>query len=216
MQWVTQIRRSSLVSTVLTPGCVWMMTITVTGALAVERPRYLISPVLIADVLWRYGVKVTPNEVQLPVSLSAIDPIPHLEIVSMTRVTDDVVQLQWRCRDAGECLPFYVLLNLPTVTATSLIASARLKSGLAVRTPGQGAGPAQLHTPEVPEQAMAKVHPGSHVTLLLEDLQMRIQLPAVALDSGSPGADIRVATPDHRKIFRATVVDQSVVKGDLE
>ena len=45
--------------------------------------------------------------------------------------------------------------------------------------------------------------------------QMRIQLPAVAVDTGAPGTEVRVTSADHRHTYRGVVVDADTVKGVL-
>jgi len=56
---------------------------------------------------------------------------------------------------------------------------------------------------------------GSHVTLELSDRQMHIQLQGIAIDTGEPGHEIRVASLDRRHTYHGIVVDPTTVKGDL-
>lgn len=200
----------------LPSGCMmWLLFVLPTPTLFAEGPRYPISTLRVAQALVGYGLKVTPEEIRLPAMLSATSASPQLELVSMRPAAAQLVQLELRCHAPGECLPFFVLLNVPAGAVQSLVA--------AFKNNDKSPQPETLQNVVAGQAAPKSIQPtgdrmrvGASITLLLEDGQMRIQFPAVALDSGAPGSIVRVSTIDRRKTFRATVVSPTIAEGDIE
>lgn len=213
MQRFLQIARSSLRSAVLSASFIGLLFVVHIGRLTAESPRYPISTERVVQALAAYGLNVTPKEIRVPAALTAAIPSPQLELVSMRSASPELVQIELRCHTSGKCLPFFALIEVPPGTGPSFIADAEKRKAPEARAGSAWTvARAEADRMEAPDQIRA----GSQITLLLEDAQMRIRIPAVALDSGAPGRDVRVCTPDHRNTFHARVVSSSFARGGLE
>ena len=71
-------------------------------------------------------------------------------------------------------------------------------------------------TPTTTPQHPQGITVGAHITLELTDPQMHIHLPAIAIDTGAPGTDIRVASLDRKHTWRGTVLDANTVQGGVQ
>lgn len=214
MQRSSQIERFRLRSALWVACLIGLLLIVHIERLAAEGPRFAISTQRVAEALSEYGLKIRPQQVRLPSPLTSAIPSPQLELVSMRTAAPDLVQIELRCQSSGKCLPFFVLLDVPAGTASSFTAGVKqhqlASTGAEARTGLRQYGVAGI------ESSTPRIRAGDHIALLLEDSQMRIQIPTVALDSGAPGLEVRVCTLDHRKIFRARVVSSSIARGGLE
>lgn len=182
--------------------------------------RYAMSESVVAAALRASGIDVQPAAVHLPLAMTASNSSPALDVVGTERVGADRVRLRLRCARAGECVPFSAVVDLPESSVA--VVSVPATAAPATRMAGSGApgGSSEWgHTLrsndaiKAPEQS---VHVGAHLTLWLEDGQMRIQLPVIAIDTGARGAEVRVSTEDRKKTFQATVLDEKTVRGVVE
>jgi flagella basal body P-ring formation protein FlgA len=185
--------------------------------------RYPMSSAVVAQSLKTNGLDVEPSEVHLPMILSASSPSPNLEITATERLTDGRVRLQLRCRTAGECVPFNATLDVRS--AAAVVAEAGLKSSTVSELTAMSRyvemQPTARSEPSSPSAiahagTTATLHAGSKAVLVFQDQHMTIHLPVIAIDSGATGADVRVCTPDRKKTFRATVMDQATVRGVMQ
>jgi hypothetical protein len=176
------------------------MSNSVRGA-AVQRPaiRFAVPLFAIAAALAEDGLDVAPDQIHLAVPVSTTTSAPVLQLASAELRQDGSLLLRMTCRRSGDCLPFYASVPMPD-RAEALGALAKLR--------GRDSAP-------ISQQA-AGVMVGAHITLQLSDGQMHIQMPAIAIDAGPPGSEIRVASLDRKHTYRAVVADRFTVKGGLQ
>jgi hypothetical protein len=186
--------------------------------LAQGRPaRYPMSSDVVAQALKANGLEVKPSEVYLPMMLSSAAPSPAIEITATERLADGRVRLQLRCRKAGECVPFNATLDIQSSAAVAAEAGAQSGSSegattgkpMNVESIGGSEPGGASHGVIANETSVLRA--GSRVMLVLRDDHMTIHMPVIALDSGAPGAEVRVSRADRRKMFHATVVDKTTV-----
>jgi len=184
--------------------------------------RYPMSSAVVARALEANGLDVKPSDVHLPMILSASTPSPDLEITATERLAAGRVRLQLRCRKAGECVPFNATLDVRTSSAvsaeTGVKSTSRGESTIgSLRNAGSiPEGESLESSPVAIKNKTPTLRAGSKVMLVLRDDYMTIHMPVIALDSGAPGAGVRVCTADRRKTFHATVVDQTTVMGVVD
>ena len=193
-----------------------VISLSAAGQAAKLSQRYPLSTDAISRALHRDGLEVRAEDVHLPMPLSTAVSDPALEIVGMDRLPDGHLRLRLRCQHAGECLPFGVTLMHDGV-APMLLVSAQPPAASA----GAGSStvptlPQPVGTPVLVREAPVVVRAGTRLTMLLDEGHMHIHLPVVSLDSATGDGNIRVATPDHKHTYRATVVDATTVRGIME
>lgn len=178
---------------------------------------YPISEETITDVLQASGVKVHPSAVHLPGLLRSSTQSPSLEIASVERLGSDRTRVELRCRHIGECIPFFVTLDLGASNAALPLSLLQSTSSNREAGPGIGSGSLPLErTAARGGDPSARMQAGSRVTIVLADPRMLIQLPGIAMDAGAPGTDVRICTPDRKTIFHARVVDSTIAKGTIQ
>lgn len=212
-----------------------------TGLLAQKTPagRYPLYAETIARALHADGFEVEAEAVHLPMALTAAVEHPGLELTGAERLPDGRMRVRLHCRKPSECLPFSVTLERahrreadPASQGTSLVSlrqSAAIVSsreggtnplGVAADTVGEPqAVPADLHRSEPAATATAplvSIPVGAKLTMLMEEGHLHIHIPVTALDSSSTGRDVRVASLDHKHVYRAIVVDAATVQGIVE
>lgn len=178
-------------------------------ALALTDSRYPISELSIAKELGVVGVSVDTSEIHLSASISARNVSPKLEIVRVQPLGVGQVRIELRCSSVEECLPFFATVdvkdaNLVTAKIQSKTASTTAADlHAAARISGESASRAQLRV-------------GSHALLIMRDGHLNIHLQVLAIDTGTIGQQVRVCTLDRRKVFRATVIGEGTVAGEIE
>ena len=160
--------------------------------------RYPVPPSAVAAALTSGGLPISAAQLHMPVPLYATTPSPELHIRSAEPRPDGTLRLRVVCGSPVECMPFFASVE-GAADAASL---ARLA--------------VQLAQPAPAAHAAGGVAPGAHVTLELADQQMRIHLPVIAIDTGAPGAEVRVASLDRKHTWRGVVVDAGTVKSGVE
>ena len=179
--------------------------------------NYPISEEAIANVLQASGVKVHPSAVHLPGLLRSSTQLPSLEIASAERLGNDRTRIELRCRRMGECIPFFVTLDLGAADAALPLSLLQSKTSNAEARSGKGSG--QLQAERTAARAgdpPARMQAGSRVTIVLADSRMLIQLPGIAMDAGAPGSEVRICTLDRKTIFHARVIDSTIAKGAIQ
>jgi flagella basal body P-ring formation protein FlgA len=53
---------------------------------------------------------------------------------------------------------------------------------------------------------------GAHATLVMDDDRAHIQIAVISLENGLAGHRIRVASPDHKQVYVAEVVNASLLR----
>lgn len=161
-----------------------------------------LTPGLVVSALHEAGLEVQPAQLHMPASLSINADTPDLHVAHAEKLPGGRLRLQLTCRPQGICLPFLITID-PLPGQALEFASLGTTQSISMEVPH--------HDPV----SATRVQAGQHLTLLLEDTHMRIVLPVVAIDSGSPGAEIRVSSLDHKQLFTATVLQAGAVKGTL-
>jgi flagella basal body P-ring formation protein FlgA len=59
------------------------------------------------------------------------------------------------------------------------------------------------------------MHDGDPATLVFDNSRLRISLPVICLQSGSRGQTIRVESRDHKRFFKAKIVESGLLKATL-
>ena len=156
--------------------------------------RYPVSPVAVAAALTAAGLPTSAAQLRMSIPLYATTPSPELHIRSAEPRPDASLRLRVVCSNPVECMPFFASIEGAANAASLAVFAAQ----------------------PAPPRPAAGVAVGAHVTLELADRQMRIHLPAVAIDTGAPGAEVRVASLDRKHTWRGVVVDAGTVKGGVE
>lgn len=163
--------------------------------------RFPLSAVAVAAALTRTGLPVEAAQIELPGALSATTPEPQLRITSADLLPDGRLRLRVSCRQAGDCQPFLAAVRLPS-EQQSMASLENLQKALATDTPAR-------------RSSVDRLLAGQQATLLMENAHMRITIPVIVIDSGTPGSEVRVSSLDRKQIFRGVVADPGVVRGVL-
>lgn len=155
----------------------------------------------VAGALQKAGLGVTGLELELPGALITNLKEPVLQVTSTERSQHGRLRVRLVCRPPSECVPFLVTVALGSNDSAPILAS--LNSSLH--------GPLPIERTSAPELRI-----GEQTTLLMQDQQMSIAIPVVAIDNGRSGAEVRVRTLDHKKVFRAIVISSQAVQGELQ
>jgi hypothetical protein len=156
----------------------------------------------VAQALSGSASRIADQQVSLLAEVVATEPAPAMDILSVKPLADQssgkqrdarfLVKLV--CRVPGTCLPFYAIVTSPEATID--------------RTPGAlNSGNGFLKT-----NAGVVMRAGAHATLVMDDNRSHIQIAVVSLENGIAGHRIRVATPDHKQVFVAEVVNANLLK----
>jgi hypothetical protein len=164
--------------------------------------RYTISPAAVSRLLQAEGVLAPAEQLVLPPALSATEASPSLRLQTAELLPDGRLRVRIACQRAAACHPFFATARC-TASEGGLAMLARLQ-----RQPEAGSPAARTSEP-------AGLVAGRQVTLSLETRRMRITLPVIAIDSGKPGAEVRVASLDRKQVYRAVVADAGSVRGVL-
>lgn len=161
--------------------------------------RFAVSISSLVSALSQSGLDIRADRLQMAVPVSATTSDPALQIAAAELRQDASLLLRITCRNAGECLPFYA----------TVLMSDRLEAVAALtRLRPEASSPAA--------QRALGVTVGAHILLQLDDERMHIRIPAIAIDAGKPGSEIRVASLDRKHTYHGVVADPSTVKGGLQ
>lgn len=175
------------------------------GAKRAPAERFVLTPAAISIALSGSGVLVSEQQVTLPTEIVAVVADPVLAVSSIERGRGHVTRVRMSCRNAGECLPFYVSVRSEDILGTEVTRQSSQKTLT------------QQHEAPIGLQSGSQIvlHAGSHAVLLIDDDHLHMRLPVVCLESGALGAVIRVASGDHKQMYRAEVLDGNSLKGRL-
>jgi hypothetical protein len=127
-----------------------------------------------------------------------------LQVVEIAKWVGDTVKVQLRCRDRRACLPFYVLLTGAEKAGTRG-QTLQLTSGI----PSDRRDAIEVFA----EQTLMR--DGDPATLVFDGSRLRISLPVICLQSGSRGQTIRVESRDHKRFFKAEIIESGLLKASL-
>jgi len=163
-------------------------------------PRDLISAGNVVAALATAGVQTTPAQVEFLSPVNSTHENANLKLVSLAKWTNDTMKAHLRCDSNAECLPFYVVLrhvNAECIPAHFSTTEAGRKSQQ-IKRPGERV-----------------IRGGQAATMIYQAKDIKIVVPIVCLQNGRRGERIRVASPDHRRVYLAEVIDSNLVKGIL-
>jgi hypothetical protein len=180
---------------------------------ASEPEYYPISVEQIAQTLSESGMQVKPANVSLGMHVVASKLDPDLNMLEVRPATSTrgrkTMWVRIGCKESGVCLPFYA-----TVAWDGDLADLQkeLRPASLQTSTAKTDSPPAIHTGTVSPPAM---HAGTHATLVIASDRSRIKLSVIALQNGSIGQVIRVASPDHKQIYRAEVLGANLLKGTM-
>jgi len=164
---------------------------------------YRISADRVAAALAERGIPVQPGQVEFLVSVRSKRPEPVLEIEHLQRASRNSVLARLHCRDAGECLPFYVVLHL----SEKQDVQAMLERSYPHATPARA-----LTAPARPHWA---VRAGQRAVIVLQGENLRATTSVICLQNGEQGESIRVSSLDHRRTMVGEIVGPGLLRGTL-
>jgi hypothetical protein len=148
----------------------------------------------VAGAIQEAGIHASVAELEVLAKVSSRTGV-KLHVARIIRESAGTALAELHCQ-ARQCLPFYVLVH-----------NARIAEGAAAPfRPATGSRSAAAHP---------LLERGKAVTLLIESADLRIALPVISLESGAQGEVIRVASPDHKRVYRAEIVDKTTVRSAL-
>jgi hypothetical protein len=168
--------------------------------------RFPVTPEQIAAALADHGFALQPDQIVLPMRITATAAAPMLDADAPERAGrlgtagSEQARVRIRCRDHAACLPFYVRIPWPA-PAREL---AENQAGVGIK-----AG-AEIHV-----GAQAVVRAGARATLVIDDHRIHIRVPVICLETGEPGRTIRASSLDHKQVYQAEVMDATLLKGSL-
>lgn len=157
----------------------------------------------VAAALVARGISVQPSQVEFLAAVKSNHPQPALEIQHLQATTEHSLLARVRCREAGECLPFYVIVHLFDRQQSQVLE--------------------HLPTPVSPTQALRAAAPrpdwvvrtGESATFVLEGKDFRATAPVICLQNGKQGETIRVSSLDHKRIMVGEIVGPGLLHGAL-
>lgn len=179
----------------------WLLMIAPIPALAAPPARFAISPQRVTEALATAGVAATPAQVKFLSPVSSTVENSDLEVVNVSTWVGDTAKVELRCHDHRACLPFYVLLSHAGTADLRGAHSTATNSRPGTRIP-------------VPA-TQAVIRNGDSATVVFEDTALRITMPVICLESGSRGQKIRVVSTDHKRYFKAEVVQAGLLRATL-
>jgi hypothetical protein len=164
--------------------------------------HYAISAEQIAATVSRTGMQVSPGQVTLLTDVVATKQFPVLKVRTIERWSNERMMARLECENTQECLPFVVGLRVNEDAAAN--SPAILPQGAML-----------FNSASRPSPKDFVVRSGSVATLLLDSDRVHIKLTVICLENGAPGQTIRVTGKDRKLVYRAQVIDGSLLKGRL-
>ncbi|MGH9500012.1 MAG: flagella basal body P-ring formation protein FlgA [Terriglobales bacterium] len=160
--------------------------------------RIAISTQSVVSAMAQAGWRVGPERVKFLSQVTSTAAEPGLQVAQVTHWQGDKLRVELRCHDPHACLPFYVLVTEQKTTGKPGQTPAAVANG----------GPAALEMAE--EKPL--IRSGDPATLTFADRGLRITMPVICLENGRRGQEIRVASSDHRRFYKAEIVGPGLLK----
>jgi hypothetical protein len=164
--------------------------------------RFVLTADQVARAVSGEGIEVAGDQVSLLANVVATEPNPLLDVLSVEPLGD-----RWSgghsgthswaklgCHLPGVCLPFYAVVSWRKEQAWQA-------PNLSSATP----------TGLKPNVAIT-MRAGARATLVMDDDRAHIQIAVISLENGIAGHWIRVASPDHKQVYVAEVVNASLLR----
>jgi len=164
--------------------------------------RFAITADQVARAVSAGGIEVAGGQVSLLANVVATEPKPLLDVLSVETLGDKWsgghsgtnFWIKLACHTPGECLPFYAIVSLP-----------RESDG---RAPDKSDAPLTA----LKSNVAITMRAGAHATLVMDDDLAHIQIAVISLENGITGHRIRVASPDHKQVYVAEVINASLLR----
>lgn len=164
--------------------------------------RFAITADQVARAVSTGGIGVAGAQVSLLANVVATEPNPLLDVVAVEPLGDRWSErysgthswVKLACHTPDECLPFYAIVSW-----------RREQAG---RAPDKSSAPPAALKPNVAITMRA----GAHATLVMDDDRAHIQIAVISLENGLAGHRIRVASPDHKQVYVAEVINASLLR----
>jgi hypothetical protein len=150
------------------------------------------------------GISMQTDQVEFLAPVKSRRPEPALEVERLQAANRASLLARIRCREAGECLPFYVVLHL---------SDKQQSQALLERLPAT-ASPVQAARTPTPRPNWV-VRAGQRATFVLEREDVRASAPVICLQNGQQGESIRVSSLDHKRIMVGEIVAPGLLHGAL-
>jgi len=179
-----------------------------TGAPCLRAATVAITAPQVAAAAEEAGMPVSAQQVGFLSQVVATLENPELMAVRADLWGNSQAMVLMRCRNSGQCIPFYVALKWPDAAAAAqALRNSNLPSGITgsavnLRPAVQASHPAEP----------AVVRRGDAATLVIEGERMRMELPVICMQDGGVGARIRVMSADRKKNYVAEVVSPKFLK----
>jgi hypothetical protein len=182
----------------------WLLVLAaIPASAAPPEARFAISLQRVTAALRSAGVPATSAQVKFLSPVSSITENSDLDVVNVSTWTGNRTKVELRCHDHRACLPFYVLLSQTGTAevrgAHSIIAAANSGSSSLIPV----------------SAAQMVIRNGDPATLVFEGTALRITLPVICLEGGGRGQKIRVVSTDHKRFFKAEVVQAGLLRATL-
>jgi hypothetical protein len=167
--------------------------------------HFVVTAHQVARTLSDRGMSIADDHVSLLANVVATEPNPVLEILSIKPwgagasgpQSGSRSLIELACHSPGACLPFYAVVT---------------GQGPPAKTPAAASvtSPIAANTRHATFNAIMRA--GTHATLIMEDKRSHVQLTVISLENGNAGDKIHVASPDHKQVYLAEVVNANLLK----
>lgn len=168
------------------------------AAFALAPSAFAATPIAMADVR---GSLTAQGVIGADASIAPLPPVEQrksavrITVAGVQVLTPTTARLRLRCRDAGECLPFYAVVAWPS--------EEQMRSGIRAFT--------SARSPAVAAKPAVMMRAGKDAMLFVRGAHSEMQIPVISLQNGAMGSLIRVTSRDHKQIYRAEVVNERVL-----
>jgi hypothetical protein len=133
--------------------------------------------------------------------------IPANAPLESTRTVWNAARASWeisaRCIHASDCVPFLVRLRTGDSYSTAYSRLIARRAGVV---------PSSNRISLQPAEGTSLVRTGEKVTLVWEQDGLRVVVPAISLDAGDPGVEVRARLLSNGRVVRAIVVSAGLVR----
>jgi len=164
--------------------------------------RFPISAERVAQAIVTAGVPVRAAQVRFLAQINSLGPDPGLQVINLAKWSGDTWKVELRCSDPRVCLPFYVLVQAGAAGAFDGISTQR-------------GGPPARRNASLFRRKQMLMRNGDRATLVFENPSVRISMPVICLENGNRGQRIRVVSTDHKRFFKAEIVNSELLKVEL-
>lgn len=168
--------------------------------------HFPLAPHQVAQSLSVNGVQVADEQVSLLAKVVAKEQNPALDILSVeplgnrtsVKRSEAGSLVKLACHRPGVCLPFFAIVRWP--------------EGTAGRASNPSGSSSASRIDALNPNAVFTIRAGAHATMVMDDERAHIQVAVVSLENGIAGHRIRVASPDHKQIYVAEVVNANLLR----